>query len=100
MSATKKKLVAVVNHRVGVALDEGPRIRHRNRLTVRGLVQVSSSSSRPAPTCSAAITAGMNETGTIEGARTLATCATGGYLVISLMSDDDEIRFRLLRAVV
>ena len=28
----------------------------------------------PAPTCSVAITAGMNKTGTIEGVRTLATC--------------------------
>jgi hypothetical protein len=34
MTATKKNLVAVACHRVGVALDEGPRIRHRNRLTV------------------------------------------------------------------
>jgi hypothetical protein len=36
----KKNLVAVVCHRVGVALDEGPRIRHKNRLTVRALVKV------------------------------------------------------------
>ena len=35
-----KKLVAVACHRVGVALDEGSRIRHKNRLTVRGLVKV------------------------------------------------------------
>jgi hypothetical protein len=33
-------LAAVVCHRVGVALDEGSRIRDKNRLTVGGLVKV------------------------------------------------------------
>jgi hypothetical protein len=42
----------------------------------------------------------MNKTGTVEGVRTLATCI--GHLKprASLMSNDGEIRFRLLRAVV
>jgi hypothetical protein len=59
----------------------------------------------PGTARSAAITAGMHKTGTIEGIRTLATCIgylkpRAGTFVISLMSNDGEIRFRLLRSVV
>ena len=47
---------------------------------------------------------GINKTGSMEGVRTLAGYAdTSGHgqvrFVISLTSNDDEMRFRLLRAV-
>ena len=47
---------------------------------------------------------GMNKTGTMEGVRTLAGYTdTSGHgrvrFVISLTNNDDEMRFRLLRAI-
>ena len=48
---------------------------------------------------------GMDKTGTMDGVRTLAGYAdTSGHgrvrFVISLTSNDGEMRFRLLRAIV
>ncbi len=56
------------------------------------------------PTCSAAMTAGMNKTGTMEGVRTLAGYAdTSSHgqvrFVISLAGDDGGMRFRLLHTI-
>jgi serine-type D-Ala-D-Ala carboxypeptidase/endopeptidase (penicillin-binding protein 4) len=94
----------VVADCAGVALDEGSRIPRRNRLTVRGLVKVFELFA-PGTDLLRRHHGGHEQDRhhrRIPHARDLYRTpqATGGYLVISLMSNDGEIRFRLLRAVV
>jgi serine-type D-Ala-D-Ala carboxypeptidase/endopeptidase (penicillin-binding protein 4) len=94
----------VVADCAGVALDEGSRIPRRNRLTVRGLIKVFELFA-PGTDLLRRHHGGHEQDRhhrRIPHARDLYRTpqATGGYLVISLMSNDGEIRFRLLRAVV
>jgi D-alanyl-D-alanine carboxypeptidase/D-alanyl-D-alanine-endopeptidase (penicillin-binding protein 4) len=86
-----------------IHLEEGSGISRDNRCTARGLAKVLE---RFAPHADLlhGHDGGMNKTGTMEGIRTLAGYAdTSSHgrvrFVISLTSNDDEMRFRLLRAI-
>jgi len=86
-----------------IHLEEGSGISRNNRFTARGLAKVLELFA-PHADLLHGHDGGMNKTGTMEGVRTLAgyvnTSAHGRvHFVISLASNDGEMRFRLLRAI-
>jgi D-alanyl-D-alanine carboxypeptidase/D-alanyl-D-alanine-endopeptidase (penicillin-binding protein 4) len=86
-----------------IHLEEGSGISRNNRFTARGLDKVLELFA-PHADLLRDHDGGMNKTGTMEGVRTLAGYAdTSSHgqvrFVISLASDDGEMRFRLLRAI-
>ncbi len=86
-----------------IHLEEGSGISRNNRFTARGLVKVLELFA-PHADLLRGHDGGMNKSGTMEGVRTLAGYAdTSSHgrvrFVISLASDDGEMRFRLLRII-
>ena len=86
-----------------IHLEEGSGISRDNRFTARGLAKVLELFA-PHANLLHGHDGGMNKTGTMDGIRTLAGYAdTSSHgrvrFVISLTSNDDEMRFRLLRAI-
>ena len=86
-----------------IHLEEGSGISRNNHFTARGLAKVLELFA-PHADLLRGHDGGMNKTGTMEGVRTLAGYAdTSGHgrvrFVISLTSNDDEMRFRLLRTI-
>jgi serine-type D-Ala-D-Ala carboxypeptidase/endopeptidase (penicillin-binding protein 4) len=86
-----------------IHLEEGSGISRNDRFTARGLAKVLELFA-PHADLLHGHDGGMDKTGTMEGIRTLAgytaTSAHGQVrFVISLASDDGEMRFRLLRAI-
>jgi serine-type D-Ala-D-Ala carboxypeptidase/endopeptidase (penicillin-binding protein 4) len=86
-----------------IHLEEGSGISRDNRFTTRGLAQVLELFA-PHADLLHGHDGGMNKTGTMDGISTLAGYAdTSSHgrvrFVISLPSNDDEMRFRLLRAI-
>jgi len=86
-----------------IHLEEGSGISRDNRFTARGLAKVLELFA-PHADLLHGHDGGMNKTGTMDGIRTLAGYAdTSSHgrirFVISLTSNDDETRFRLLRAI-
>jgi D-alanyl-D-alanine carboxypeptidase/D-alanyl-D-alanine-endopeptidase (penicillin-binding protein 4) len=86
-----------------IHLEEGSGISRDNRFTARGLAKVLELFA-PHADLLRGHDGGMNKSGTMEGIRTLAGYAdTSSHgrvrFVISLASDDGEMRFRLLRAI-
>ena len=86
-----------------IHLEEGSGISRNNRFTARGLAKVLELFA-PHADLLRGHDGGMNKTGTMEGLRTLAGYAdTSGHgrvrFVISLASNDGEMRFRLLKAI-
>jgi D-alanyl-D-alanine carboxypeptidase/D-alanyl-D-alanine-endopeptidase (penicillin-binding protein 4) len=87
-----------------IHLEEGSGISRNNRFTARGLAKVLALFA-PHADLLHGHDGGMNKTGTMEGVSTLAGYAdTSSHgrvrFVISLTSNDGEMRFRLLRAIV
>ena len=86
-----------------IHLEEGSGISRNNHFTARGLAKVLELFA-PHADLLRGQDGGMNKTGTMEGVRTLAGYAdTSSHgrvrFVISLTSNDGEMRFRLLRAI-
>src|SRR5262245_37714625 len=86
-----------------IHLEEGSGISRNNHFTARGLAKVLELFA-PHADLLRGHDGGMNKTGTMEGVRALAGYAdTSSHgrvrFVISLTSNDDEMRFRLLRAI-
>jgi D-alanyl-D-alanine carboxypeptidase/D-alanyl-D-alanine-endopeptidase (penicillin-binding protein 4) len=86
-----------------IHLEEGSGISRDNRFTARGLAKVLELFAPHADLLHGR-DGGMNKTGSLEGVRTLAgyadTASHGRVrFVISLTSNDGEMRFRLLRAI-
>ena len=86
-----------------IHLEEGSGISRDNRFTARGLAKVLELFA-PHADLLHGHDGGMNKTGTLDGIRTLAGYAdTSSHgrvrFVISLTSNDDQMRFRLLRAI-
>ena len=86
-----------------IHLEEGSGISRDNRFTAHGLAKVLGLFA-PHAGLLHGHDGGMNKTGTMDGIRTLAGYAdTSSHgrvrFVISLTSNDDEMRFRLLRAI-
>src|SRR5271166_6182072 len=86
-----------------IHLEEGSGISRDNHFTARGLAKVLELFA-PHANLLQGHDGGMNKTGTMEGVRTLAGYAdTSSHgqvrFVISLASNDGEMRFRLLRAI-
>src|SRR5262249_46871930 len=86
-----------------IHLEEGSGISRNNQFTARGLAKVLELF-EPHANLLRGHDGGMNKTGSLEGVRTLAGYAdtlTHGRVrfVISLTSNDGEMRFRLLRAI-
>jgi len=86
-----------------IHLEEGSGISRNNHFTARGLVKVLELFA-PHADLLRGHDGGMNKTGTMEGVRTLAGYAdTSGHgrvrFVISLTSNDGQMRFRLLRTI-
>jgi serine-type D-Ala-D-Ala carboxypeptidase/endopeptidase (penicillin-binding protein 4) len=86
-----------------IHLEEGAGISRNNHFTARGLAKVLELFA-PHANLLHGQDGGMNKTGTMEGVRTLAGYAdTSSHgrvrFVISLTSNDGEMRFRLLRAI-
>jgi D-alanyl-D-alanine carboxypeptidase/D-alanyl-D-alanine-endopeptidase (penicillin-binding protein 4) len=86
-----------------IYLEEGSGISRNNHFTARGLAKVLELFA-PHADLLRGHDGGMNKTGTMEGVRTLAGYAdTSSHgrvrFVISLTSNDGEMRFRLLRAI-
>jgi serine-type D-Ala-D-Ala carboxypeptidase/endopeptidase (penicillin-binding protein 4) len=86
-----------------IHLEEGSGISRNNHFTARGLAKVLELF-EPHAGLLRGHHGGMNKTGALEGVRTLAGYAdTSGHgrvrFVISLTSNDGEMRFRLLRAI-
>jgi D-alanyl-D-alanine carboxypeptidase/D-alanyl-D-alanine-endopeptidase (penicillin-binding protein 4) len=86
-----------------IHLEEGSGISRNNRFTARGLAKVLALFA-PHADLLHGHDGGLNKTGTMEGVRTLAgyayTLSHGQVrFVISLASNDGEMRFRLLRAI-
>jgi serine-type D-Ala-D-Ala carboxypeptidase/endopeptidase (penicillin-binding protein 4) len=97
------ELLAASGLAEGIHLEEGSGISRNNRFTARGLAKVLELFA-PHADLLRGRDGGMNKTGSMEGIRTLAgyanTSSRGRVrFVISLTSNDDEMRFRLLRAV-
>ena len=87
-----------------IHLEEGSGISRNNRFSARGLAKVLALFA-PHADLLHGHDGGMNKTGTMEGVSTLAGYAdTSSHgrvrFVISLTSNDAEMRFRLLRAIV
>jgi len=92
-------------HELGadIHLEEGSGISRDNRFTARGLAKVLELFA-PHADLLRGHDGGMNKTGTMDGVRTLAGYANTSRhgqvrFVISLASNDGEIRFKLLRAI-
>jgi D-alanyl-D-alanine carboxypeptidase/D-alanyl-D-alanine-endopeptidase (penicillin-binding protein 4) len=88
---------------IAIHLEEGSGISRDNRATARGLAKVLELFA-PHADLLHGHDGGMNKTGTMDGIRTLAGYADTSRhgrvrFVISLTSNDDEMRFRLLRAI-
>jgi len=86
-----------------IHLEEGSGISRNNHFTARGLAKVLELFA-PHADLLRGHDGGMNKTGTMEGVSTLAGYAdTSGHgrvrFVISLTSNDDKMRFRLLRTI-
>jgi serine-type D-Ala-D-Ala carboxypeptidase/endopeptidase (penicillin-binding protein 4) len=86
-----------------IHLEEGSGISRNNRFTARGLAKVLELFALHADLLHGH-DGGMNKTGTMDGIRTLAGYAdTSSHgrvrFVISLTTNNDEMRFRLLRAI-
>jgi D-alanyl-D-alanine carboxypeptidase/D-alanyl-D-alanine-endopeptidase (penicillin-binding protein 4) len=86
-----------------IHLEEGSGISRNNHFTARGLAKVLELFA-PHANLLRGHDGGMNKTGTMDGVRTLAGYAdTSSHgrvrVVISLTSNDGEMRFRLLRAI-
>jgi hypothetical protein len=86
-----------------IHLEEGSGVSRDNRFTARGLAKVLGLFA-PHAGLLHGHDGGMNKTGTMDGIRALAgyadTSSRGRVrFVISLTSNDDEMRFRLLRAI-
>jgi serine-type D-Ala-D-Ala carboxypeptidase/endopeptidase (penicillin-binding protein 4) len=86
-----------------IHLEEGSGISRDNRFTARGLAKVLELFA-PHADLLHGHDGGMNKTGTMDGIRTLAGYAdTSSHgrvrFVISLTSNDDEMRFRVLHAI-
>jgi serine-type D-Ala-D-Ala carboxypeptidase/endopeptidase (penicillin-binding protein 4) len=86
-----------------IHLEEGSGISRNNHFTARGLAKVLELFA-PHADLLHGHDGGMNKTGTLEGVSTLAGYAdTSSHgrvrFVISLASNDDQMRFRLLRAI-
>jgi serine-type D-Ala-D-Ala carboxypeptidase/endopeptidase (penicillin-binding protein 4) len=86
-----------------IHLKEGSGISRDNRVTARGLAKVLALFA-PHADLLHGHDGGMNKTGTMDGIRTLAGYAdTSSHgrvrFVISLTNNDDQMRFRLLRAI-
>jgi D-alanyl-D-alanine carboxypeptidase/D-alanyl-D-alanine-endopeptidase (penicillin-binding protein 4) len=89
--------------REAIQIKEGSGISRDNRFTARGLAKVLDLFA-PHADLLRGHDGGLNKSGTMEGVRTLAGYAdTSSHgrvrFVISLASDDGEMRFRLLRAI-
>jgi serine-type D-Ala-D-Ala carboxypeptidase/endopeptidase (penicillin-binding protein 4) len=86
-----------------IHLEEGSGISRNNHFTARGLAEVLALFA-PNASLLHGHDGGMNKTGTLEGVSTLAGYAdTSSHgrvrFVISLASNDDQMRFRLLKAI-
>ena len=85
-----------------IHLEEGSGISRNNRFTARGLAKVLELFA-PHADLLRGHDGGMNKTGTMEGVRIAGYADTSSHgrvrFVISLASDDGEMRFRLLRAI-
>src|SRR3982075_934410 len=86
-----------------IHLEEGSGISRNNRFTARGLAKVLELFA-PHADLLRGHDGGMNKTGTMEGVPPLAGCANASShgrvrFVISLTSNDGQMRFRLLRAI-
>jgi D-alanyl-D-alanine carboxypeptidase/D-alanyl-D-alanine-endopeptidase (penicillin-binding protein 4) len=97
------ELLAASGLAEAIHLEEGSGISRNNRFTARGLAKVLELFA-PHADLLRGRDGGMNKTGSMEGISTLAgyanTSSRGRVrFVISLTSNDDEMRFRLLRAV-
>ncbi len=97
------ELLAAQDLAAAIHLEEGSGISRNNRFTARGLAKVLKLFA-PHADLLHGHDGGRNKTGSIEGVRTLAGYArTSSHgqprFVISLTSNDDELRFRLLRAI-
>ena len=97
------EMLAAHDLAAAIYLEEGSGISRNNHFTARGLAKVLELFA-PHADLLRGHDGGMNKTGTMEGVRTLAGYAdTSGHgrvrFVISLTSNDDEMRFRLLRTI-
>ena len=97
------EMVAARGLATAIHLEEGSGISRNNRFTARGLAKVLDLFA-PHADLLHGHDGGMNKTGTLEGVRTLAGYADSSShgrvrFVISLTSNDDEMRFRLLHAI-
>ncbi|MGB9044745.1 MAG: D-alanyl-D-alanine carboxypeptidase, partial [Pseudolabrys sp.] len=98
-----REMLAVHDLAEAIHLEEGSGISRNNRFTARGLAKVLDLFA-PHADLLHGHDGGMNKTGTLDGVRTLAGYAdTSSHgrvrFVISLTSNDGEMRFRLLRAI-
>ena len=97
------ELLAAQGLAAAIHLEEGSGISRNNHFTARGLAKVLELFA-PHADLLRGHDGGMNKTGTMEGVRTVAGYAdTSSHgrvrFVISLTSNDGEMRFRLLRAI-
>jgi serine-type D-Ala-D-Ala carboxypeptidase/endopeptidase (penicillin-binding protein 4) len=97
------ELLAAHGLAADIHLEEGSGISRNNHFTARGLAKVLELFA-PHADLLRGHDGGMNKTGTLEGVRTLAGYAdTSSHgrvrFAISLTSNNDEMRFRLLRAI-
>ena len=97
------RMLAAHGLAAAIHLDEGSGISRNNRFTARGLAKVLELFA-PHAALLHGRDGGRNKTGTMEGVSTLAGYAdTSSHgrvrFVISLTSNDGEMRFRLLRAI-
>jgi len=97
------EILAAHDLAAAIHLEEGSGISRDNRFTARGLAKVLELFA-PHADLLHGHDGGMNKTGTMDGIRTLAGYAdTSSHsrvrFVISLTSNDNEMRFRLLRAI-
>ena len=97
------EMLAAHDLAAAIHLEEGSGISRNNHFTARGLAKVLELF-EPHAGLLRGPHGGMNKTGALEGVRTLAGYAdTSGHgrvrFVISLTSNDGEMRFRLLRAI-
>jgi D-alanyl-D-alanine carboxypeptidase/D-alanyl-D-alanine-endopeptidase (penicillin-binding protein 4) len=97
------EMLAAQGLAAAIHLEEGSGISRDNHFTARGLAKVLELFA-PYADLLHGHDGGMNKTGTMEGVRTLAgyadTASHGRVrVVISLTSNDGEMRFRLLRAI-
>jgi D-alanyl-D-alanine carboxypeptidase/D-alanyl-D-alanine-endopeptidase (penicillin-binding protein 4) len=97
------ELLAAHGLAAAIHLEEGSGISRNNHFTARGLAKVLELFA-PHAGLLRGRDGGMNKTGSMDGVRTLAGYAdTSSHgrvrFVIALTSNDDQMRFRLLRAI-